>query len=71
MDNFDDKNGHVPAALLNRFHEAKIREAPSVTVWEMGTPLREFMYVDLANACIFLTSYNSIEPTMLAQIESQ
>ena len=64
LDNFDDKNGHVPAALLNRFHEAKIREATSVTVWGSGTPLREFMYVDdLANACIFLAkSYNSIEP---------
>lgn len=64
MDNFDDKNSHVPAALLNRFHEAKIREADSVTVWGSGTPLREFMYVDdLANACIFLAkSYNSIEP---------
>ncbi len=64
MDNFDEKNGHVPAALLNRFHKAKIKEIPSVEVWGSGNPLREFMYVDdLADACVFLAkNYDSIEP---------
>ncbi len=64
MDNFDEKNGHVPAALLNRFHKAKIKEVPSVEVWGSGNPLREFMYVDdLADACVFLAkNYDSIEP---------
>ena len=46
MDKFDDINGHVPAALLNRFHLAKINDLPKVTVWGSGTPLREFLYVD-------------------------
>ena len=61
MDKFDDINGHVPAALLNRFHLAKINDLPKVTVWGSGTPLREFLYVDdLADACIFLAkNYNS------------
>ena len=64
MDNFDEKNGHVPAALLNRFHKAKIKEVSSVEVWGSGNPLREFMYVDdLADACVFLAkNYDSIEP---------
>ena len=64
MDNFDDINGHVPAALLNRFHLAKKQKKSTVFVWGSGTPLREFMYVDdLADACIFLAKhYNSIQP---------
>src|SRR5580698_10507585 len=54
-DNYHPEHSHVPAALLRRFHEAKIDKAPSVTVWGTGTPLREFLSVnDLADACIFL-----------------
>ena len=64
MDKFDDVNGHVPAALLNRFHLAKKNNLPNVKVWGSGTPLREFLYVDdLADACIFLAeNYNSSQP---------
>ena len=64
MDKFDDINGHVPAALLNRFHLAKINNLPNVTVWGSGTPLREFLHVDdLAEACLFLAeNYNSSQP---------
>jgi GDP-L-fucose synthase len=54
-DNYHPENSHVPAALLRRFHEAKIAAAPTVSVWGTGKPLREFLYVDdLADACIFL-----------------
>ena len=54
-DNYHPEHSHVPAALLRRFHEAKITNAPSVTVWGTGTPLREFLNVnDLADACVFL-----------------
>jgi len=54
-DNYHPEHSHVPAALLRRFHEAKIAKAPSVVVWGTGKPLREFLYVnDLADACIFL-----------------
>jgi GDP-L-fucose synthase len=46
---------HVPAALIRRFHEAKVADAPTVTVWGTGTPLREFLNVDdVADACVFL-----------------
>ena len=53
-DHFNE-NGHVVAALINKFHEAKIKDKESVTVWGTGKPKREFFYVDdLADACIFL-----------------
>ena len=54
-DNFDLKTSHVPAALMRRFHEAKIQNAKSITVWGTGTPRREFMHVDdMAAACWYM-----------------
>ena len=54
-DNFHPKNSHVPAALLSRFHRAKLDNDPTVRVWGTGKPLREFLHVDdLADACVFL-----------------
>lgn len=54
-DNFHPENSHVPAALLSRFHEAKVKGANSVSVWGTGKPCREFLHVDdLAEACLFL-----------------
>lgn len=53
-DHFNE-NGHVVAALIGKFHEAKVKDKESVTVWGTGKPKREFFYVnDLADACIFL-----------------
>ena len=58
-DNFDVQSSHVPAALLRRFHEAKISGAVSVDVWGTGKPRREFMHVDdLARACWFMLDKN-------------
>jgi GDP-L-fucose synthase len=59
-DNYDLKNSHVLPALLRKFHEAKLSNAPSVTVWGTGKPRREFLHVDdLATACFFLMeNYN-------------
>jgi len=45
-DNYHPENSHVIPALIRRFHEAKVRHAPSVTIWGTGTPRREFLYVD-------------------------
>jgi GDP-L-fucose synthase len=54
-DNYDLNTSHVIPALLRKFHEAKLANAPSVTVWGTGTPRREFLHVDdLAAACVFL-----------------
>ena len=59
-DNYDLQNSHVLPALLRKFHEAKMSNAPTVTVWGTGKPLREFLHVDdLAAACIYLMeTYN-------------
>ena len=45
-DNYHPENSHVIPALIRRFHEAKISNAPSVTIWGSGAPRREFLYVD-------------------------
>jgi len=36
----------VIPALIRRFHEAKVSQAPSVAIWGTGTPKREFLFVD-------------------------
>ncbi|MCZ0963683.1 GDP-L-fucose synthase [Paracoccus sp. EF6] len=54
-DNYDLETSHVLPALLRKFHEAKITEAPSITLWGSGKPLREFMHCDdLADALVYL-----------------
>jgi GDP-L-fucose synthase len=54
-DNYHPEYSHVVAALIRRFHEAKLSGALNVVVWGTGTPRREFLYVDdLADACIHL-----------------
>lgn len=54
-DNFDEFTSHVPAALMRKFHEAKINNEGEVVVWGTGTPRREFMHVDdMAQACWYM-----------------
>jgi GDP-L-fucose synthase len=54
-DNYHPEYSHVVAALIRRFHEAKLAGLSNVVVWGTGTPRREFLYVDdLADACIHL-----------------
>jgi GDP-L-fucose synthase len=62
-DNYHPQDSHVPAALVRRFHEAKISGVPSVAVWGTGAPRREFLAVDdLADACVFVMKcYSDLE----------
>ena len=54
-DNFDLETSHVLPALIRKFHEAKINDEDSVTIWGTGSPKREFLYVeDLADAVVYL-----------------
>lgn len=54
-DRYHPENSHVIPALIRRFHEAKMLEEQTVTVWGTGTPRREFVYVDdMAAASIFV-----------------
>ncbi len=63
-DDFGPTSGHVIPALLARFHRAKQKAEPSVTIWGSGTPRREFIYAaDVADACLFLMRhYDDEEP---------
>jgi GDP-L-fucose synthase len=61
-DNFHPTNSHVPAALMRRFHEAKVQDAEEVVVWGTGKPRREFLAADdLGDACIFVMKHYSDE----------
>jgi len=54
-DNYHPENSHVIPALIRRFHEAKMSNAPEVMIWGTGTPKREFLYVDdMAVASVFV-----------------
>ena len=54
-DNYHPENSHVIPALIRRFHEAKVSNAPEVVIWGTGTPRREFLYVDdMAEASVFV-----------------
>jgi GDP-L-fucose synthase len=58
-DNFDSKSSHVAAALMRKFHEAKLSNSNVVSVWGTGTPRREFMHADdMASACWALLGRN-------------
>ncbi|NGM73084.1 GDP-L-fucose synthase family protein [Sphingobacterium sp. SGL-16] len=53
-DNFDLKTSHVLPAMIRKFHDAKLDNHSSVTLWGSGTPLREFLFVDdMASSVIF------------------
>ena len=62
-DNYHPELSHVVAALIRRFHEAKVSGAKNVVVWGTGTPRREFLYVDdMADACVHLMkTYSSAD----------
>jgi GDP-L-fucose synthase len=73
-DNYHPENSHVIPALIRRFHEAKLANAPSVAIWGTGTPRREFMYVDdMAAACVHVmnlpkATYDQHTSPMLSHI---
>lgn len=61
-DNYDLQGSHVMPAMIRKFHEAKMSNAPTVELWGTGSPLREFLYVDdMADACVFLLEHYSGE----------
>jgi len=54
-DNYDLNTSHVLPALIRKVHEAKMKNAATVTIWGTGKPKREFLHADdLAEACLFL-----------------
>lgn len=61
-DNYHLENSHVIPSLIRRFHEAKIINAPEVTIWGSGTAKREFLYVDdMAEASVYVMNLDQAE----------
>ena len=59
-DNYHLENSHLLPALIRRFHEAKLADRESVTIWGTGTPRRELMHVDdLAEAIIHVLNLDN------------
>ena len=73
-DNFHLENSHVIPAMLRKFHDAKITNLPSVTLWGSGKAMREFLHVDdMAAACVYVMNlskerYQSCIEPMLSHI---
>lgn len=56
-DNYHPQNSHVLPAMIRRFHEAKLADAPAVVIWGTGSARREFLYVDdMASASVHVMS---------------
>lgn len=54
-DNFHPEQAHVVAALMRRYHRARLSGDHVVRNWGTGTPRRELLFVeDLARACLLL-----------------
>ena len=59
-DNYHPENSHVIPALLRRFHEAKAKGLPEVTIWGSGNSRREFLYVDdMASASVYIMNLDA------------
>lgn len=59
-DNFDLETSHVLAAMIRKFHDAKMAGDKPVTLWGTGSPKREFLHVDdVASAVHFVLNQES------------
>ncbi|MBD9357545.1 GDP-L-fucose synthase [Methylomonas albis] len=73
-DNFHLENSHVIPALIRKFHDAKVSNSPTVSVWGTGKAMREFLHVeDMAAACLHVIAldkeqYQSCTEPMLSHL---
>lgn len=73
-DNFHLENSHVIPALIRKFHDAKVSNSPTVSVWGTGKAMREFLHVDdMAAACLYVMDldkeqYQSCTAPMLSHL---
>ena len=63
-DNYNLKTSHVLPALIRKFHEAKLNDSPTVTLWGTGKPLREFLHVDDLAEAVLLMLKNQVENSL-------
>lgn len=64
-DNFDLKSSHVIPALIRKIHDAKLTNAPTLTLYGDGTPLREFLFVDDLASAVMKILANSSEESLI------
>jgi len=73
-DNFHLENSHVIPAMIRKFHDAKVSQSGTVTLWGTGSSKREFLHVDdMAAASIHIMNlskeqYQSITAPMLSHL---
>lgn len=67
-DNFRNNESHVIPAMARRFYEARLKNAPEITMWGTGRPVRDFVYAgDVArNILYFIEHYNASEPVNIS-----
>ena len=63
FDKFSTTTSHVLPALIRKFHDAKVNNESSVTLWGTGKPKRELMEVDeFARALLLIVEkYDDVE----------
>ena len=60
-DKYGPQNSHVIPALIQRFHEAKIRNDKTAVIWGSGKVKREFLFVnDMVKALIMIINLDDI-----------
>jgi GDP-L-fucose synthase len=65
FDNFSTTTSHVLPALIRKFHDAKVNNESSVTLWGTGKPKRELMEVDeFARALLLIVEKYDDEETI-------
>jgi GDP-L-fucose synthase len=73
-DNFHLDNSHVIPAMIRKFHDAKVANAASVSLWGTGSAMREFLHVDdMAAASLHVLNldaeqYQAITQPMLSHL---
>ena len=63
-DNYDLKTSHVLPAFIRKFHEGKVNNLESVSLWGSGTPLREFLNVDDLSSAVLFSIENELDESI-------
>jgi GDP-L-fucose synthase len=67
-DNFHPRDSHVVPAMIRRYYEARLNNAPFVEMWGTGAPERDFVYAgDVAKTIpFFIESFDESGPVNIS-----